>query len=119
MDAVEIRQIGFETEMYFNAVELRRKLLRIPLGLDFSEAELKAEQSEIHFVAVRENRVIGCLLLRPLSSSIIKMRQVAVDEGFQGCGVGQKLVARAEEFAKAAGYSQIVLHARENILSFY
>jgi predicted GNAT family N-acyltransferase len=47
------------------------------------------------------------------------MRQVAVAAAMQGKGVGARLVAASEDFAKEHGFQKITLHARETAVLFY
>ena len=47
------------------------------------------------------------------------MMQVAVDNKYQGEGIGRELVRYAERRAKEAGYSRIVMHAMLSVVNFY
>jgi ribosomal protein S18 acetylase RimI-like enzyme len=57
--------------------------------------------------------------LAPVDNKEIRMMQVAVDTIYQGEGVGIKMVAYAENKAKEAGYSTVVMHAMLNVIGFY
>ena len=111
--------IEFDSEEYIETVALRYKVLREPLGLDYSKEALENDANEYHIAASQENRIIGILLLRPLNDNVVKMRQVAVHPDFQGQGIGQKLVEYSETFARNIGFETIELHAREVALKFY
>jgi predicted GNAT family N-acyltransferase len=63
--------------------------------------------------------MVGCLILQDYGDSNIKMRQVAVAEKQQGKGVGQKMVAFSEVYARQNGFTKMVLHARESACPFY
>jgi predicted GNAT family N-acyltransferase len=104
---------------YWQEVELRRRILRWPLGLDFNDEELNAEDSDYHVVAVNQNRLVGCLILTPKSEGEIKMRQVAVDGDAQGAGVGRAMVEYSERLARSTGYRLMSLHARDTAVPFY
>ena len=105
--------------LYTGAVALRLQVLRAPLGLEFSAAELEAEASDLHIVVEEAGRVVACLVLSPKSTTQIKMRQVAVEEELRGQGIGAELVAFSEKVAVAHGYTEMVLNARENVVPFY
>jgi len=98
---------------------LRRRVLRLPLGLDFSEEQLRKEVGDIHLVALFQEQVVGCLVLSPLSDRSVQMRQVAVEPAWQGCGIGRRLVELSEATAAEKGFAEIVLHARETAIEFY
>ena len=112
-------EIEFLSPLYDLSIALRDKLLREPLGLSFNIDELSKENSDYHLGVLHEGDLIACLVLTPKNKSVIKMRQVAVLESFQGKGIGRILVAYSETFSKAKGYEKIVLNARENAIPFY
>jgi len=116
---IEVRQIVFGGEEHKKEVELRYKILRQPLGLKYTQAQLDAEKDEFHFAAFDGELLIGCLLLKAIDGSEIKMRQVAVDEAYQNKGVGKLLVWACENFAAEKNYSVISLHARKTAVPFY
>ena len=47
------------------------------------------------------------------------MQQVVVAAHLQGQGIGRELVNFSEEHARSVGYSEVILHAREVVMSFY
>jgi len=116
---IKIKQIAFGGEKYKQEIELRYKVLRQPLGLRYTKKQLDAEQDEFHFAAFDEDKLVGCLLMKSLADGVIKMRQVAVDEHYQGKGVGKALVLYSEKFASEKGFSEIILHARKTAIPFY
>ena len=100
------------------SLELRYQILREPLGLTFTDQDLYGEDQQVHIAAVHENQVLAVLLLKP-NNTTLKMRQVAVQNAFQGKGIGKALVSFSEQWAKAKGYTQIQLHARDTAIPFY
>lgn len=115
-----IKIIEHNSKEYEEEVNLRHKILREPLGLKFWDDELAAEKSQYHLCAFDEsNKLIGCLLLNPVSETKIKMRQAAVEESMQGKGIGKALVLQSEKFAVSLGYTEIILHARATAVPFY
>lgn len=116
---ITIRQIQFGSKEYGEAVELRIKILRDPLGLTLTEEQLKAEIDEYHIAAFSDRKIVGCLLLKPMSAHEIQMRQVAVDANMQKTGIGRQMVVFAEKFIADKGFARIMLHAREVVVPFY
>jgi predicted GNAT family N-acyltransferase len=104
---------------YEATVKLRRQVLREPLGLDFAPADLSNEASDHHLIASEDGKLAACLILVPLEGGTIKMRQVAVEPGLQGRGIGRELVRFAEEFAREHGFTRMTLHSRATAVPFY
>lgn len=112
--------IEFATPEYDAAVALRYEILRKPLGLEFDPEQLAEEYAHFHLAAfAADHRLIGYLNLTPLDEHTVKMRQVAVAAAWQGKGVGQRLVVASEDFARARGFREMVLHARDTAVPFY
>ncbi len=101
------------------SIELRKRVLRWPLGLDFTPEQLAAEINEFHLVALDGDDLVACLVLTPQSRDIIKMRQVAVEPEWQGKGVGKQLVQFSEQVAREKGFTKMVLNARDTAVPFY
>jgi GNAT superfamily N-acetyltransferase len=118
---IQVRVVEHGSPAYWSTVELRRRILRAPLGLDFQPEELAAEVDELHLAAFEDGRdpPVACLVLVPQEAGTIKMRQVAVEPGMQGRGVGSLLVAAAEAEAVSRGFTKMILHARDTAVPFY
>jgi predicted GNAT family N-acyltransferase len=114
-----IREVEHRSPEYWATVALRDAVLRKPLGLVFSPDELEAEKDSHHLAYFQHGSLAGCLVLRPVGSGDVQMRQVAVVPGLRGGGVGTALVNRSEELALALGYRRMILHARETAVRFY
>lgn len=120
MKGLSVQRISHATPHYEAAVQLRRELLRWPLGLEFSSSELQAEAEEIILGAFIGEELVGTLnLVVVLSPNGLKMRQVAVRGDMQGKGVGRALVEMSEAIAREAGSGFIKLHARDTAVPFY
>ena len=117
--SIEVRTLPYGTAEYLAATELRDVILRRPLGLHLSAAELEKERGDIHVGAFRDGQLRGCLVLTPVSARTLRMRQVAVDPKYQGQGIGHQLVAYSEGYAREQGYEEIMLHARRSAAPFY
>ena len=116
---IDIKQIAFGGTEHKKEIELRYRVLRQPLGLHYTQEQLAAEKDEFHFAAFEGDKLVGCLLMKTIGKEEIKMRQVAVDEDYQGKGVGKKLVLYSEKFTAENGFSLIILHARKSAVPFY
>jgi len=112
--------IDFGTPAYDESIRLRDRILRQPLNLEFTIAQLAVEYKDVHLACYDDNvQMLGCLVIMILDESTIKMRQVAVDEAAQKKGVGTKMVEACERYAKENGFKKIVLSARDVAIPFY
>ena len=116
---MELRWINQKAPEYPAMVELRRAVLRIPLGLDFTQDQLDAEASDHHLVAMEGPRILGCLILADRGEGTVQMRQVAVEPDRQGSGIGAALVVESERKARELGFTRMILHARDVAVPFY
>ena len=117
---MNIIQVEFATPEYDETVALRYKILREPLGLDFTEEQLAAEYADFHLAAYSEAWILrGCLVLTPKTDKILKMRQVAVSIESQSKGIGTLLVQASEAFGSANGFEMMELNARDTAIPFY
>lgn len=116
---LKIRTVRHGTPEYWETIQLRRRILRTPLGLDFDPEDLAKETRDLHIAAFSLAQLVGCLVLTPVSEEAIKMRQVAVDDQIQGKGIGTEIVLHSERVARERGYKQMVLSARDTAVPFY
>ena len=116
---MEIQIAKFQSSQYYQALALRDKVLRAPLGLFFSGEDILAEQAYTHFIMLQEDQVVATAQMVNTGNGTGKMRQVAVDFDFQSKGLGGKLVDFIENWARESGLNGITLHARETAVAFY
>ncbi|MFM7389660.1 MAG: GNAT family N-acetyltransferase [Vampirovibrionales bacterium] len=127
MNALELKQIEFDSADYHAAVALRQAVLRTPLGLVFTAEELAKEAPYLHCVAVLEGNVVGSLMLvygspvleTPSESLEVQLRQMAVQHEGQSLGIGSRLLGFAESLAKANGATVLWCNARQSAQRFY
>ncbi len=119
MKNIAIHKIEFGSYEYRQALALREEILRKPLGLSVFDEDLQRESGDIHICASIGGRVIGVLVLTAQNCKVIKMRQVAVLEEYRNNGIGSKMLRFAEREALAAGFCEIVVHARKTAVDFY
>jgi predicted GNAT family N-acyltransferase len=116
--AVVFKIIDHGTAEYKSAVSLRERILRAPFGLCFSGAELLAEESHIQIVGLNGTEIIATTVLVP-EDQHCKIQRVAVKEDLVNTGIGSKMMAFCEGYAKKRGFKTIYCHARDSAVTFY
>ena len=113
--------VTFGSSRYDDLVELRYKVLLEPLGLKFLDSFRNKEASYLHIGCIEQldDKLVGGLILAPVDNDTIRMMQVAVDDKYQGEGVGREMVKYAEKRAKETGYSHLVMFAMLSVIGFY
>jgi ribosomal protein S18 acetylase RimI-like enzyme len=114
-----LKIIDHNSKEYKQMIELRRQILRKPLGLDFSKEELEREKNDILIAAFEDDRMLGCCLLTQVEPDNVRLRQMAVIPGLQGKGIGRVLMQFAENIARDRCYKKITMHARKSAIGFY
>ena len=104
---------------YEQMVQLRKEILRWPLGLDLTEEDLKKEETDIKIGVFENGGIIGCCVLTTLDDNTIRLRQMAVAKKFQGAGIGRALMQFAEKTSQKRGYQKLMMHARKTAIGFY
>ncbi len=109
----------YGSEIYLGMLALRKRILRDPLNLEWTAEEKSWEAMERHFGCSVEERIVACLVIRPLKSGVVKLRQMAVDVDCQRSGWGRRLILEVEKVLAGESVSVIELHARETAIGFY
>lgn len=110
--------VEFGSSDYEACLDLRNRILREPLGLEFTEEEAAQEPDAIHVACLQDGDLLGTAQLQQ-QGSWLKMRQVAVEASAQGSGVGGDLLEFCEQLARNRGYAGIYCHARQTAIAFY
>ena len=102
-------------------LDLRQRVLRDPLGLRYTAADLEAEREDRQLLVFENEIVIAGLLVRTYEApdGIWKIRQVAVEPDRQRQGIGRTLMEKAVALAREEGIRELVLHSREAVCEFY
>jgi len=102
-------------------IDLRRKVLRIPLGLNFSEEDLNKDIHSHLIACFKDNKdIIGCCVVDDIKENTsFKLRQMAVDPLLQNNGIGTQILLFVESMAKKEKINRIHLHARKIAIPFY
>jgi N-acetylglutamate synthase-like GNAT family acetyltransferase len=115
-----IDEIPFGSALYEASKEFRFSILRHPLGLEWSAADLADEHTQIHIAALgQKNAILGTVVLKPVTNNLVKLRQMAVAPAVQRTGLGGNLVHFAEQTALKRGFRTIEMHARVSARGFY
>ena len=116
---MEFSEVTFDSPAYEETLSLRKRILRDPLRLEWSEEEKAWEARERHFVLREEGRVIGCVVARDLGENVFKLRQMAVEPQRQKAGLGRVLLERVEGLLIGEGVTGFELNARDLAVGFY
>ena len=119
VDDIALAEAPYGSDLYAQAVKLREAMLRKPLGLTLSQEELTDDALRRHFCALTNGTVVGSVSFKPLGPHTLQLKQMAVADGRQGKGVGSRLLAFAEAWARRGGYGMIILNARIGVEDFY
>lgn len=114
-----VKIIDHGSKEYSQMVELRRQILRKPLGLDFTADDLEQEKEHIHIAIYEDEQMLGCCMLIQVAPATVQLRQMAVKAGLQGKGIGRVLMQFAENIARDRGNKKMIMHARKVAVGFY
>lgn len=106
-------------EEFAQYYELRWRILRKPWNQPRGSEQDMEEASSYHLMARDGQHVIGVARLQFPTDDAAQLRYMAVDDAWQGKGVGRKIVSHMEEVARQQGAHHLFLHARDNALGFY
>jgi predicted GNAT family N-acyltransferase len=116
---LRVIEAPYGADLYRRALALREAILRAPLGLTLTAEELADDALRQHFCATCHGAVVGTASLKPLDRETVQLRQMAVAEERRRERIGAELLARAEDWAREAGYRLMVLNARLGAEGFY
>ena len=114
-----LKQIDHGTKEYQQMVKLRNDILRMPLGLSFTDDELARENEDILIGAFDDDEMLACCLLTKTDPTSVRLRQMAVQNNLQGKGIGASMMNFAETIARDKGFKKLTMHARKTALGFY
>jgi len=107
-----------EFKQYYS---LRYKILRKPWGQPRGSERDNEDEISHHRMIIDETTgdavAVGRLQIN--STDEAQIRYMAVAEGYQGQGLGRKIVTTLEEIALDQRANRIILQARENAVQFY
>jgi len=114
-----IKIIDYCSREYDQMIELRKSVLREPLGLSYSKEDLERDKNDLLIGAFEEDVMLACCILTRKEPGIFQLRQMAVDQKMQRNGVGAAIMHFAENLAKDSGGKLLMMHARKTAIGFY
>lgn len=118
-NAMFIKQIYFGSNEYDQMLHLRNEVLRKPLGIQFTPEELSKENEDFLIAAFEDGKITGCCMLIPRNKETVQLSQMAVQQNWQGKGVGKSLINFAENLVKNIGVHSVEMEARDSAIGFY
>ena len=114
---VRAPQSKTEFEHYY---DLRWRILRAPWQQPRGSERDPHEDNAIHAMALNDaGQIIGVARLHQINNTTAQIRYMAVEDRWQGRGIGDALLRYLEEQARTLGVWLIKLNAREDNVGFY
>lgn len=105
--------------LYLRALAVRDEILRKPLGLTFSNRDVKEEANHHFLVALDGAKVVGTSQWFRKEEEVIRIKQVSVLYDYQSKGVGRLMNEFIEQWCDNNQVKTIELHARKVAFGFY
>ena len=99
--------------------DLRYRILRAPWNQPPGSEKNDGDQAAEHAACFLNGEIIGVGRLDLFENEYGQIRFMAVENNYQGCGIGKSIIQYLEDLSLARGDKGMVLHARENALEFY
>lgn len=115
---ISVQRIDTAHDYYQKERELRNSVLLRPYGIPDHAWEMH-DTKAWHFVAIENEKVIGCVLLLLKEDGRAQLLQMATDHNQQGKGIGKLLLDELLSFASTQNIEEVFCHARENAIGFY
>jgi predicted GNAT family N-acyltransferase len=112
------KEITYKSQDWTNAVRLREKILREPLGTAFTDEELEEEKNHIQIAGFLDNELVATAVLVPEGEEM-KMQRVVVAENLRSKNIGSQMMAFCEKVATDRNVKVMYCHARDSAVSFY
>lgn len=114
-----VKIVNWNSEEYWAGIDLRNKLLKTSAGKEWIQDLPLNEEKDTHVAAMIDGIVVGTLLLSKKSQTIAQIKQVAINEDYQGFGIGKKLLQFAEKIAELMAFQTVILTGRKQAWGFY
>ena len=99
--------------------DLRWNLLRRPWNQPKGSEKDEKEANSIHFIALLDDRIVGTVRFHKIKENIGQIRYLAVDNNYQGKGIGRNLMETIYITAKNQLFQYFILNARETAVPFF
>lgn len=114
----QIKPIEYGSAEYLETLELRNRVMRIPLGLDIHKEDFSHERASAIIGAFDEGgHLLGVGVMS--HKDVFKVEYLCVDFHLQGTGIGGELLDRMEAMAAEQGGKAMYLDARVTAQPFY
>ena len=114
-----ILEIEHGSEIHLATLDARDRILRQPLGMRLSGEDTRGEEAQRHFVILQHGQPRAGVVAMAGAEREVRLRQMWVEPGFAGMGLGRSLLEQLLAKLAAEGIGQVVLHARKPVLGFY
>lgn len=101
---------------YYVRIQAMARKHRIPLEVEFDEHDTPDTK---YIVAVDDYLPIATCRLYPLDEEHIMLGRIVVLPEYRHQGIGTRVVAEAEEWAREMGFKVSVVESRDNKIQFY
>jgi predicted GNAT family N-acyltransferase len=112
------KEIAHRSAEWIDAVRLREKILREPLGSSFTEQELEEEKYHFQIAGFLDDAIIATAVLVPEGDEM-KMQRVVVTESLRSLNIGSEMMTFCEKFASDKNFKVMYCHARDSAVNFY
>ena len=114
------REIRYWSDDYQRCLSLRSSILREPLGIKLSEADVAGEHEQLHVGIFKKQQLMGCIIAKTTDADqLANIRQMVVAAEARGKGFGRRLISDTESLLRASGFKELELNARETAIPFY
>lgn len=114
----EIRKIEYDSDAYKEVLELRNKVMRIPLGTSVYDEDLSGEKDALILGCYEDGVLVGTTVMS-YHGDACKIDTLCIDTDVQRGGIGTLLLQELEKRAKEAGYVWMTMDARVSAQKFY
>ncbi len=112
-----IEPIEYGSAGDLETLELRNRVMRIPLGLDIHKEDFSCERESAIIGAFDGGQLLGMGVMS--HKGVHKVEYLCVDFDLQGSGIGGELLDRLEAMAAEQGGKKMYLDARVTAQPFY
>ncbi|MGB0391197.1 MAG: GNAT family N-acetyltransferase [Salibacteraceae bacterium] len=112
------KEIEYRSKEWEEAVNLREKILREPLGSKFSEEELEDEKDHIQIAGFLNEKLVATAVLVTEGQNM-KMQRVVVTDNLRSKNIGSRLMSFCEQLARDRNIKIMYCHARNTAVKFY
>ena len=100
-------------------MDLRIRVFCGEQGVSEEEETDDLDDESTQIVGLDETGVVATCRLRDVGQGTWKLERMAVERRLRKLGVGSRLLAGAEDDARASGAKEMILHAQRRAESFY